>query len=402
VRDPSRPGRAAPRGQPQPHFQALLDDGASPLLPNVPPGKTFSDDTAYDGLLSLARSFGAELQGSYDWLGDGALSTLLGADNRVRYVGAKTDVIDGATNTQQGSRGANENTNIVSGIYLQQKWTPVSRLHLNAGARFDNDPRGGQALSPRGAAALDVWKGGALRASYASAFRAPSAYEAYYTDPGQVAAASLRPETVRGVESSFEQKFGARRIMVGAFRSWWSDLVQLVALPNGILQYQNASSIDNYGYSGAFEGRAGSLMYGGSVTGAYTRRNTPQGAVPLTVAPQLYGNARIAYDLPGEWPVLALAASFVGPRLADRANDRGFPKTPEAPKALGLRLTVSGDIAPVKGLSYRVSGDYSTATVVPYVAGPNQIADAKSPRNAELAPVNRMTVFATLRYDFQL
>ena len=28
--------------------------------------------------------------------------------------------------------------------------------------------------------------------------------------------------------------------------------------------------------------------------------------------------------------------------------------------------------------------DYSTATVVPYVAGPNQIADATSPRNAQL------------------
>jgi outer membrane receptor for ferrienterochelin and colicins len=350
--------------------------------------------------LGVSRWAGLELQGTYDWLGNGALATMLGTDARVRYVGAKTDITDGATNTPVGSQAASEKTDVPVGVYLQQKWSPFKVLHLNAGARFDSDPRGGQRLSPRAAAVVEVWKGGALKSSYAEAFRAPANYEFTYQAADQAPNPGLKAETVRGVEASFEQRFGAHRVMFGVFRSWWNDMIQLVLLPDGVYQFQNVSTIDNYGYNGAFEGKNGAFMYGGSLTGAHTRRQTATGAEPLVVAPQVYGNARIAYDLPGEWPVVAVAASFVGTRLADRALDGGFPTMPTSPAALGLRATFSGDVPNVKGLSYRLAGDYSTATTVPYVAGPNQAADPANPRNAELAPVNRMTVFATFRYDF--
>ena len=374
--------------------------------------RTTVADPSYCGLSSAGpceqNAFGAsrwaglEAQGSYDWLGDGRLRTMLGADARVRYVGGKTEVVDGATNTLQSVQGANQNTQLPAGVYLQQRWTPSKVLRLNAGARFDTDPRSGQRLSPRAAAVLDVWKGGALKASYAEAFRAATAYEFHYTSPTQEANPALRPETVRGVEGSFEQRSGANRVMFGVFRSWWSDMVELRTLPDGSFQFQNTSTLDNYGYNGAFDGRTGALIYGGSLTGAYTRRFTGDGAVPLTVAPQLFGNARVAYDLPGEWPVVALAASLVGKRLADRALDGGFPTVPTAPTALGLRLTLSGNVPRATGLSYRLSADYSTATTTPYVAGPNQAADPANPRDAQLAPVNRLTAFATLRYDLGL
>lgn len=355
--------------------------------------------------IGVSRWAGLELQGSYEWLASGNLSTLLGADPRVRYVGATNNIFDGATGNPVGSLGAGHATDLPYGVYLQQRWTPVSVLHLNAGARYDNDPRGGQHLSPRAAGVVDVWKGGTLKALYAEAFRSPAYYEFYYADPQQLANPNLKPEVVRGVEASLEQRIGAHRLMFGVFRSWWSDMVQLVEVSQangGINQYENASSIDNYGYNGMVEGRAGALVYGGSVTGAYTRRNTSSGTVPLTVAPSVYGNARVSYDLPGALPVVAVAASVVGPRLADRALDGGFPTLPTAPTALGLRVTVSGDVPALTGLSYRLAWDYSTATVVPYVAGPNQYEDptvAGRP-NAQLAPVNRMTGFATLRYTF--
>jgi hypothetical protein len=218
---------------------------------------------------------------------------------------------------------------------------------------------------------------------------------------------ALQAEVVQSVEASFEQKVGAQRLMFGVFRSWWSDMVQLEEVSSangGIYQYQNSSTLDNYGYNGAVEGRVGSLMYGGSATGAYTRRNTPTGSVPLTVAPQVYGNAHLAYDLGGALPVLAIAASVVGPRLADRALDGNFPTLPEAPLALGLRVTVSGDVPKIRGLSYRVAWDFSTASTAPYVAGPNQFEDPSMANRpaAQLVPVNRMTGFATLRYTFPL
>ncbi len=356
-------------------------------------------------VIGVSRWAGLELQGTYDWFGDGKVETLLGEDARVRYVGATTNIYDGATGRPVGSQGAVDTTGFPYGVYLQQRWRPFEVLHLNGGARFDSDPRGGDRLSPRATTVVDIWKGGALKGIYSEAFRAPSTYEVTYAGEGAIANPGLRPETVRGVEGSFEQKLGAHRLMIGVFRSWWSDMIQLEEVSQaggGTYQYQNSSTLDNYGYNGAFEGRFGSFSYGGSATGAYTRRNTATGTYPLTVAPSVYGNLRAAYALPGHWPVLALASDVVGQRLADRALDGDFPTLPVAPVAVGLRATVSGDVPVVKGLTYRVSWDYSTASVVPYVAGPVQYEDptvANRP-NAELAPVNRMTAFATLRYTF--
>ena len=120
--------------------------------------------------------------------------------------------------------------------------------------------------------------------------------------------------------------------------------------------------------------------------------------MPLTVAPQFFGNARVAYDFQDNWPTVALAMSFVGPRLADRALDGGFPVLPVAPMNVQTRFTVSGVIPKVSGLSYRLVGNVASASVNPYLAGPNQ---SVGPDNApaELSPINRLTVFGTLNYD---
>lgn len=54
------------------------------------------------------------------------------------------------------------------------------------------------------------------------------------------------------------------------------------------------------------------------------------------------------------------------------------------------------------GLSYRAGVDFATASRSAYVAGPNQYLDATDPDrpSAQLAPVNRLTAFSTLQYEF--
>ena len=116
------------------------------------------------------------------------------------------------------------------------------------------------------------------------------------------------------------------------------------------------------------------------------------------MAPQLFGNARAAYDLGGGLPTLALAAQFLGARPADRAFDGGFTPTPYAPPQLLLRPTISGPVPWVRGLSFRLSAQYSFADRSPYVVGPIQAATpARS--WAELAPVDRFRTTAGLAYD---
>jgi hypothetical protein len=170
------------------------------------------------------------------------------------------------------------------------------------------------------------------------------------------------------------------------------------------LAYRNASTINNYGFNTLFEGSVDQWAYGASLTGGYARRKSAEGSLKLPVAPQMFGNARASYDLPGAWPTLALATSFVGSRLADRANDGNFPVKPTAPFSLSLRATISGDVPAIAGLSYRISSNYVTADHSPYVAGPIQQQDPTIPDRprATLAPVNKLSGFATLSFKLPL
>ncbi len=349
-------------------------------------------------LVGEARWAGLELQGVEDWLGDDTLTTMLGAEVRLRWIGARLqDIDEGTEEIVDDSRDTA--LDVPFAVYLQQRWTPFNRVQLNAGARFDRDPRGGDHISPRAAVVVESGDGGTFKTVYSEAFRSPTYYEYYYAAVDQEPNPDLRSETVRSLEASIEQRLGRHRLLLGVFRSWWKDMVELRLISQGdeVYQYQNASTIDNYGFNAAVEGSVDAFSYGLSFTAAHTRRTTPDGETPLTVAPQVFGNARVAYDLPGLLPELALAAWVVGPRLADRALDGDFPIAPEAPSDLEARLTISGEVPLVDGLSYRLSGSFASAKVNPYVVGPNQSVGSEG-EPAELSPINRLTFFLTLQY----
>jgi outer membrane receptor for ferrienterochelin and colicins len=360
-------------------------------------------------ILPMGRSrwVGAELQTSFNWLKNDSLTTLLGADVRTRHIEGRVDTALASSGQTLGSFSSGSADEVPWAVYAQQRYSPIRSLHLNAGVRLDSDPRGGKHLSPRAAFAADPWKNGVIKGIYAEAFRPPSFYEsAFHPGDDTIRFTSLRPETVRGVEASVEQKIGAQRLLLGVYKTWWDDMISLTLVDPSTfgLAYRNASTINNYGFNTLFEGSVGQWAYGASLTGGYARRTSAEGSLKLPVAPQVFGNARASYDVPGAWPVLALATSFVGSRLADRANDGNFPVTPTAPFSLTLRATISGEVPGIAGLSYRLSSNYVTADHSPYVAGPIQQQDPTVPDRplATLAPVNRFSAFATLTFKLPL
>jgi outer membrane receptor for ferrienterochelin and colicins len=358
-----------------------------------------------------SRWVGGDLQANVDWFKNDSLTTLVGADLRVRNVIGHLEVQqpDGRPVLDLPLGGSI--TEVPWAVYVQQRYSPLRLLHLNAGARLDSDPLGGKHISPRAAFAADLWKNGVVKGIYSEAFRAPNYFESVY-HPGGTSTGlddtftKLRPEVVRGVEASVEQRFGAQRVLFGAYSTWWNDMISLTLVDPAAmaLAYQNTSKITNYGINTLFDGNTGDWRYGASLTWGYARQTFADRSVRLPVAPQVFGNARASYDLPNDWPTLALASAFTGARLADRANDGNFPVTPRAPFSLTLRGTVSGDVPGVTGLGYRLSLNYVTAAVVPYVAGPVQIQDPTvvDRPDAALAPVNRLSTFATLYYNLPL
>jgi outer membrane receptor for ferrienterochelin and colicins len=388
--------------------------------------------TCVDREGNLAQWAGAEVQGNLDWVGSGTFVTLLGVDGRLRFVGAKRDELDFDTGQHlRSSDGVIRERDGTLGVYAQQTWQPFKILSFNGGLRYDFDPRFSPVPSPRVAATVSPWQGGTLKAVYAEAFRAPSWYETSVNSFDILHSERLNPERVRSIEGSIEQRFGTQRIAMGAFRTEWRNMVELHILTEAEMlaagaqdkldlvrqliagQYRNVASIDNYGFNGTYEGSLyeGSLRYGVNLTGAIARRSDDQhGTTLLEVAPRLFGNARILYDLPGDWPAIGIAAQFKTKALTDRALDGLWSPLPMAPAQLELRLTVSGPVPAARGFWYRASADYAFADRTPYTVGVHQssgIGQRYYPYLPEfdnwyLAPVDTFRATLGLGYDLSL
>jgi len=370
-----------------------------------------------DGCLSLlvgaSKWAGLEVRAPFDWFGDARFVTRPGVDVRVRHVSSNMRFVDAATDVSD-TVSSYALTEKAVGAYLEQTAQPLEWVNLNAGARFDYDERFGSHLSPRVAAVASAWEGGALKVIYSEAFRAPSAYEAEYEDVTyQILPVNLRPEVVRSIEGSLEQRFAGQRLLIGVFRTSWRDMVMATeltaeeiaaAVDSGALvpattlayQYRNESSFSNYGVNASFDGAAlgRRLTYALTFTAACSdgdlRHCSSLG--PLPVAAQLFGNARVAYDLGDSLPTIALAGRVAGPRLVDASD---FEPRPFARRQVELRAALSGDVPGAAWLQYRLVGNWAASNDTPYSVGPLAAPQADYLRQA-LVPVDRLRIMLGL------
>lgn len=371
-------------------------------------------------LIGNGRSGGADVRLSVQ-APEAKLSALLGVDSRLRGVESDLKIRDRVTSAVAPVNNDYARLDALVAPYLQASWVPLTWLDTNAGLRFDHDTRFGSKLSPRVAVGVTPWDNGRLKAIYAEAFRGPTAYELNYADrTSQIAAPNLHAESVRSLELSVEQTFGSQRLMFGAFRSSWHDMVSFRSLSeeelsgavgSGALEpavseayvYANTGSLTSYGYNAAYDGIfAQKLHLALNVTSAISRINAFDGLGehPLTVGPACFGNARASYALGGSLPTIALAAYYLARRPADRAFDGGFARPPYASPDLQLKATLSGTAPGLAHLRYRLSGTYDAAARGPYVVGPNQYASDSETR-AALSPQRRLSAFMGLEYSFE-
>ncbi len=362
-----------------------------------------------------AQSVGLEPQLTFDWLEDGRVVTLVGIDAKVRHVTSEVNFIDNVTETSPGPVGAYDLSEKAVAAYAQNTAWITQRFALNAGVRLDVDERFGSHASPRAAMSLLPWDGGTWKVVYSEAFRAPSAFEIYYSDPDtQVPGGDgLEPETVRSVEGSIEQRFGTQRVMTGVFHSWWDGLALAEELtptelqdaiasgalsPNASYAYQvrNVSRVRSFGFSAVYDGSlaAGRLRYGASLTEGFARREDP-GLDPelLAVAPRTTANARISYDLGSPLPTLALAGRFTSRRPIET-----YPDRPAADAFVEALAAVSGPVPGVGGLSYRLTGRWASKDTSAYVVGFGNLSNGRR----ELAPRQTVVGGVGLQYDFDL
>jgi outer membrane receptor for ferrienterochelin and colicins len=368
-----------------------------------------------------ATWLGLELQTNWDWFKNGRFVTTVGVDARHSQVRATSDTLNVLNDSRPyPAAPALDRSGAILAGYAQQTWALAPFFKLSGGARVDSDPRFDPVVTPRVAAIWDAWSGGVVKLAYSSAFRAPSWDETNNSTARRIQAEALQPERVRSVDLSIQHHFGSHRLVLGGFYSHWDSMVELSALSDAeaisairdgktlvpftpgiqLVQYRNTTAVQSYGLNTGFEGTMASsrIAYGFNVTAAIADKSGAEGTTRLPVAPRLFGNARVAATPWKDGPTLALASHLLGPRPADLSYGH-FSPSPFAPTQLQLRLTLSGPVPLLKGLSYRALANYAVADRGPYVVGP-VTSETEVQRTPQLIPVDRFRTTVGLAYEF--
>ena len=144
-------------------------------------------------------------------------------------------------------------------FYLQDEFTILDNLILNAGLRYDYYYTFGGTANPRLALIYSPLKKTTFKLLYGQAFRAPNAYEFYYNDGGIQTKSNpnLRPEKIKTYELVYEQYLGETlRGIIAGFYYKINDLIdQRIDPADHLIVYHNAGEIEARGLEFELEGK---------------------------------------------------------------------------------------------------------------------------------------------------
>lgn len=135
-----------------------------------------------------------------------------------------------------------------TGLYGQLRLNPFEGFNLNVGGRLDfNDTFGNVATWRAGASYLWAPTDTKIKASYGTAFKAPSLFELY--GPGAFCGGNrnIRPEYSRGYEVGVEQALFDRKVKAGItyfFNTYWN----LIQCPPPFTTLENVANAQSEGF----------------------------------------------------------------------------------------------------------------------------------------------------------
>jgi vitamin B12 transporter len=169
---------------------------------------------------------------------------------------------------------------------LTRTLSPVSRLELSAGARWDDYETFGSEVSPRVAAA---WVAGShkIRAAYGEAFRAPAIGELYFPFLGNP---DLEAERSRSFEVGYDH--APSGFSATLFRSDYDDLIIFGLATN---RFENVGAANARGVELALERRLTSALRT-SLSYTFTETEEEGASRPLARRPRHAGSIFVGYD----------------------------------------------------------------------------------------------------------
>jgi outer membrane receptor for ferrienterochelin and colicins len=170
-------------------------------------------------------------------------------------------------------------------LIFQDEKRLSTRWKLDLGLRFDKASYGGDFVSPR-VALIYQPSSWAVKFLYGRGFRNPSAFQLFYSDGlATQGNPNARAESADTMEFDVERKLGKRmNVQASAYGYRMRDVLEGLALPNGLIQYQNAGAIQAEGVEFEISGRptdwleataSYALQRSRSTTGIETLQNSP-------------------------------------------------------------------------------------------------------------------------------
>jgi iron complex outermembrane receptor protein len=200
-------------------------------------------------------------------------------------------------------------------FYLQDEFTILDNLILNAGVRYDHYDSFGGTTNPRLALIYNLSKT-SLKLLYGEAFRAPNAYEMFYAGRSPYKAnPNLGPEKIRTYELVLERYLGEHlRASAAGYYYTIDNVISQVTDPADMqIVYRNAETVEAKGLELELEGKWSSGLEG-RISYAVQKAEEQQTGASLTNSPEHLVQGALILPLIPEKVFASLQTRYLSPR----------------------------------------------------------------------------------------
>lgn len=234
------------------------------------------------------------------WSSEAVLSTHLGASHRLTAgIERQDNTRIHQSNFDTVQRLADTRSNATWGAFIQDEWRLGESLLVNAGVRHDHYPNFGATTNPRLGLVTRLHRDHVVKLLMGRAFRAPNAYEMYYSDGGVIQGTNpnLRPERIQSNELVLESRLSPQLSFTGnVYYNHIDNFIQQVVDPaSGLLVFQNLGDLRTRGWETEAQWR---LEQGGQLRAAYSRQRTRDALTGARIAGSPTWTSKLGYSQP--------------------------------------------------------------------------------------------------------
>jgi iron complex outermembrane receptor protein len=215
------------------------------------------------------------------------------------------------------------------GVYIQDEFSILKNLILNAGFRHDQYSIFGGTNNPRLALIYNPFEKTIIKLLYGTAFRPPNVYELYYNDGGYTMKSNpdLEPETIRTYEIVYEQYLGKRfSATTSLFTYRIKNLISQILDPSdSLLVFRNIEEVKAKGIEFELGGKWPNGLEG-RVSYSFTETEDLETGEVLTNSPKHLAKFNLIFPLMRDKIFMGMEEQFTGNRktLAGKKADAFF------------------------------------------------------------------------------